>query len=307
MLGSVKVPVAGVASIPLMVAFLIGGCDQLKPAEGIQWHLERGAAQVVVLPVTHIGIQHVRRLPAHLKRTLQDADLVYAETDLTSITLNDDLRTCTTSGFPAGQVPADVETVERVQAALPRVAKAIRSEGITYQHLMKLVIDDAYARSRHSVTKGTDWQLAEYARSHGVKIRSIETPCEQLEHAASVTEVVTREHVDEALRFHAANDAEALSVSVRAAWNAGDWTAMRSAIEQLQALYPLGGRFGSAQLMERRNEIMAQRISAVAKDATRTVVTVGALHLLGPKSVVEELQRLGFRVVASPGGAKGSP
>jgi uncharacterized protein len=76
-----------------------------------------------------------------------------------------------------------------------------------------------------------------------------------------------------------------------AAWKAGS----TSRIYQLYASRA-NGAAGYWRWIERRNALWVPRIEAAMKSRTPTMVIVGALHLCGPRGIIAELQRRGYKL-----------
>jgi uncharacterized protein YbaP (TraB family) len=279
---------------------LLVGCDQLTAAKGVSWTLERDDHQIVVVPTFHMSTSYVRRLSRDLTKQVTEADYLYTELDLTSVTLKDEFAACQRVTPSIEQPTASREAIELVSRSLPQVAGAAKPDGIHYARLMQLVLDHAYAETGASGKNGIDLQLLELARSRGVKVRALETPCEQLAHAASVRDIATKQHVEEAIRFNTSGAAGSFLRAVHSGWNDGNWTTMKSAVADLESTFPMTTRFGHAAIIQQRNAIMAERVVARSLESRRIVVAVGFLHLLGPASVVDQLRGRGYRVVNGP-------
>jgi uncharacterized protein len=78
-----------------------------------------------------------------------------------------------------------------------------------------------------------------------------------------------------------------------AAWERGELDDLRSGLlvefEDFPGLY--------SRLIAARNVAWAKRLDALVRDETRSLVVVGALHLVGEDSLIEQLRRRGFEIV----------
>jgi len=76
-----------------------------------------------------------------------------------------------------------------------------------------------------------------------------------------------------------------------AAWKAGS-------VSRMYLLYaPRGnGASGYWRWVEKRSALWVPRIEGAIKSRTPTMVVVGALHLCGPRGVIAELQKRGYKL-----------
>jgi hypothetical protein len=78
-----------------------------------------------------------------------------------------------------------------------------------------------------------------------------------------------------------------------AAWRAGDTAKLATVMEESFKDVPKVGEL----LLQQRNARWLPQVEAILKQATPTMIIVGAGHLCGKGSLVELLEKKGFRVV----------
>jgi len=148
-------------------------------------------------------------------------------------------------------------------------------------HLMKLGLDPE---------SGIEQRLTARAAEDGKPIHGLETLRQQLGMLASLTEEQQREFllysVDDAER--AAQEAEELI----AAWRRGDTEALSKLLAEGFEEYPDLYR----PLTVDRNRRWLPKIEELLQAKEDYLVVVGALHLVGEDSVIELLERKGYKV-----------
>jgi uncharacterized protein YbaP (TraB family) len=142
----------------------------------------------------------------------------------------------------------------------------------------------------YSAEFGVEQTLAREAAADGKPIQGLETPQQQFAILAGLPMALQKRFLMMTLE-----DTEQLDAELRdmlAAWKAGD-------TEKLARV--LGDEFDDfpelyRPLAEDRNRAWVPRIVDLLNDDDDCLVVVGALHLIGPNSVVDLLRQRGFKV-----------
>jgi uncharacterized protein YbaP (TraB family) len=149
-----------------------------------------------------------------------------------------------------------------------------------------VVISDAAIRAAgYGSADGVDTQLRQAATGAGKQLRFLETVEQQLSALAGLPADVQLAYL--ALTLDEAGEVEPLLARMVAAWRSGDVeTLARVLIEQDMARLPAL----EEALLTRRNADWSNRIDALLDAEPGTIfMTVGAAHLSGDASVLEDL------------------
>jgi hypothetical protein len=147
--------------------------------------------------------------------------------------------------------------------------------------MMKLGFDPA---------AGVEMRLTRRATEDHKPIRGLETMREQLEIMARLPEKQQREFL-----LYSVDDAERMSSELDAlltAWRRGDAAGMAKLLQEGFDEYPDLYR----PLTVERNRKWIPQIERLLEDKDDYLVVVGALHLVGTDSVIDLLERKGYKV-----------
>ena len=147
--------------------------------------------------------------------------------------------------------------------------------------LMKLGLDP---------NSGVEQRLTRRATSDGKPIQGLETVREQLEIMARLPEKQQREFL-----LYSIDDAQRMASEVDdllAAWRRGDAAGMAKLLAEGYQQYPDLYR----PLTVERNRKWIPQIEQLLDDRDDYLVVVGALHLVGTDSVIDLLERRGYKV-----------
>jgi uncharacterized protein YbaP (TraB family) len=137
---------------------------------------------------------------------------------------------------------------------------------------------------------GVERRLTARAASDGKPIQGLETAREQLEIMARLPEKQQREFL-----LYSVEDAERMASEVDklvAAWRRGDATGMAKLLQEGFDEYPDLYR----PLTVDRNRKWIPQIERLLEGRDDYLVVVGALHLVGTDSVIDLLERKGYKV-----------
>ena len=137
---------------------------------------------------------------------------------------------------------------------------------------------------------GVERRLTRRATGDSKPIQGLETAREQLEIMARLPEKQQREFL-----LYSVDDAERMASEVDkllAAWRSGDATAMAKLLQEGFDEYPDLYR----PLTVERNRKWIPQIEQLLDDKDDYLVVVGALHLVGTDSVIDLLERKGYKV-----------
>lgn len=267
-------PALFVARAPGITAYLFGSIHALRP--GVEWEKPaltrayRDAAECwfeVILPEADTpvtddawsrGIDPSHRLPA----LLSGAEHARLRSRIAAL------------GIPGG--PAAVDRVRPWMAYLLVTLGDARSTGAEARNGVDIVLERRAAKDRK-------------------RLVALETPDDQVNVFANQPERLTMRLLHDALAAAPPPPGPGMEALVQH-WLAGDLDSVARTMDE--ATSKLGPEIADA-LLARRNRAWGDRLSTLktAKGRPRTIlVTVGAGHLAGPDSLVEQLRTHGFTV-----------
>jgi uncharacterized protein YbaP (TraB family) len=138
---------------------------------------------------------------------------------------------------------------------------------------------------------GADRLIDAYGDANGKTMRAFETPEQQIQMLAGLSEDVQRQMLLEAL--DEAESGTGPIETMAAAWEGGDLATLeRMVVTEMRAEYP---DFYQVLLVDRNNawvEVLVRELDGAGVD----FIAVGAGHMLGEDGVVAQLRRRGYTV-----------
>ena len=208
--------------------------------------------------------------PMHLKRLLREHAFL---TD--GRTLADLIGPVHWPGIEAAADAADVD-----------LSRYRRSEP---WHAAMLVTQQLMQRQGFDGDNGVDTVVARWAERDGKAVSGLETAAQQIGFFDNLTPAAQRELLARTLREAADLDEDLHALS--RAWRDGDLAFIEAALyPELADIPELYQR-----LLVERNRTWVERIAALGTEEP-VLVVVGALHLVGPNSLIAGLEQRGFRI-----------
>ncbi|MFO1406433.1 MAG: TraB/GumN family protein [Steroidobacteraceae bacterium] len=255
---------------PHATVWLLGSVHVLKPGEApLPAAADRayGAAQRLVM---EIDVDAADADPLELAAAMQSAALL-----------------------PRGQTLRDVlapdyDSIDRQAQAAGLDLAAL--EGYAPWLAALTVMDLELARRGYSPEYGIEQTLARRAARDGKPIEGLETAAEQFAMLASMPMPMQKRFLQMTLEESAGMDREL--GELLDAWRSGDTDALARMLEQESHEFPDLYR----RLTTERNRTWVGTIDGMLQGREDCLVVVGALHLVGPESVVDLLRRRGYTV-----------
>ena len=260
------------------------------------WAVEGEHNTVWLLGSVHVLRAGDATLPTAAEEAFVDAELIVMEDDL----------------YGADADPLALATAMQSQALLPEgqtlrsvlgsdyaaMNAQARQSGIDLASLdpfapwlvAMAVLDQEMARRGYLPEHGVEQTLARRAARQGKPIEGLETAAEQFAMLASMPLPTQKRFLQMTLDESAELDQEL--ADMLAAWRTGNTAALAAMLEQESQTFPDLYR----RLTIERNRAWVQQIDQMLESRDDYLVVVGALHLVGPESVVDLLRRRGHRV-----------
>jgi uncharacterized protein len=268
----------------------------LAAADPAAWRVTDGSGGELTL----LGSMHVLRptdypLPPAIDSLVERADLVVMEIDLDDIDPMAQQRTILqTAMLPQGTVLRDVvdEEVYRV------VEQRVRELGVDLARLERFepwflaitVLDLGMRKIGFQAERGVEQYVLGRAQAAGKEIVGLET----LEFQLGLFDALPAEQQQALLEQTLAELDEGAAVlgDMVAAWRNGELESLSA--ELLDEFDEFPGLYET--LVTKRNSAWVPALERMLADERRHLVVVGALHLVGPGSVIEQLRSRGHDV-----------
>ena len=282
---------AGVCAALLLCA---AGAHAADEQHHILWSLQGKTNKVYLLGSVHL-LKESETLPAAIDSAYADAEKLVMEIDMDDLDPAE-MRQAVTD---LAMLPADQTLQQQLGAQtyeqFTTKARAMGIEPAMLDHfrpwfaaitlvqlqLMKMGLDPE---------SGVERRLTARAAGDGKPIEGLETAREQLEIMARLPEKQQREFL-----LYSVEDAERMASEVDklvAAWRRGDATQMAKLLQEGFDEYPDLYR----PLTVDRNRKWIPQIERLLEGRDDYLVVVGALHLVGTDSVIDLLERKGYKV-----------
>lgn len=281
------------ASIASLAALLAAGSTAAEPAV---WRMTgRDGSEVTMLGSMHVLRPSDHPLPASIDELLARADLVVMEMDLDDIDAAAQQRAIlTTAMLPQGTVLADV-----VDADVYRLVEQNAAEvGIDLKLVERFepwflaitLLDQGMRKLGFQGERGIEQYVLARSRSTGKEIVGLET----LEFQIGIFDALPPEQQQEMLEQTVAELDEAATQldAMVAAWRDGELEKLTD--ELLSEFDDFPGLYET--LVTKRNTAWVPQLEKMLTDGRRHLVVVGALHLVGPDSVIDQLRSRGHDV-----------
>jgi len=139
-------------------------------------------------------------------------------------------------------------------------------------------------------TLGVDMHYYQRARKDGKRIESLETVESQMGVLAGMNDRAQDKFLAQTLQE--LNQASRMASDMLTLWQSGRTEALHRLLFETIDRYPEIRE----RMLVRRNQDWLGKIEDLIRRREAALVIVGAMHLIGPDSVVDLLQRRGFRV-----------
>jgi uncharacterized protein len=275
-----------------LAVWAVAGPASAKPPV---WIVRDADSELVLFGSVHVLPEGLDWRPAALTQGLAAAEDVWFEMPMDSESEAQSAQLAASRGLlPPGQSLQQLlppPTWERLTAAAQRHRLSPDMLARMEPWLAEVALAGAvYQQAGASPAKGVEKQVHAAAPA-GAARKAFETPAQQIaffDEAPLTDQIASLQHsLDELER-----DPQAFSTLV-GAWMDGDLEALeRIAIDPLRKATPVLYR----RVVTERNAVWVREIDARLKGSGRTVVVVGAGHLIGPDGLPARLRALGYSV-----------
>jgi len=284
-------------ALRVFAALLVLAAPLAAPAAAFLWEVSSMTNKVYLYGTVHAGKAEWYPLPAAVENAFADSQVLVVEADITD---TEALR----KAQPATYVPpdslakhVDPAAYERFRKLLPRyqLPEAQIARMKPFMAVSLLLFAD-WARLGYRPDYGSEVYLIAKARNNGKPVREIEGTEAQLELIDSLTEEQNKRIFEGTVDALEGGMADEQIKGLVAAWQAGDPKGLLDIARKYNDRVK-----GAAEIEEKfiwgRHDAMLKKIETyLNEDKERTFVAVGALHLAGPRGLVEILRKRGYIV-----------
>jgi len=285
-----------------VLARLLLACAALLPsaawAQNLLWQVSSLTNHVYLFGTIHVGRPEWYPLPVAVNEALADSNELAVEADIT------DRKAIAETGAGTTYTPPDSLANHVSKEDFARFVRLLPNYHLPEREIVQmkpfmavsLLVFAEWARLGYVPELGVDGYLISRARAELKPVVELEGVREQVKLMDSLTDAQNRTLFASTLgAIESGLTDEQIKGTVRA-WQVGDPQALLDVAQRYEAQVK-----GSAELDEKfiwsRNAAMVDKI-AVWLDGSRDprFVAVGALHLVGPRGIVELLRKRGYVV-----------
>ena len=283
----------------VLAASVLAVMTHAAEARSFAWKVSRAGQTVYIVGSVHMLSKDYYPLPPALDTVYKESDLLVEEADLGEMLSADGQMSMLTRGM----LPDD-QSLEKVisPATYADVSKRLQAAGMPMEPFSRLkpwaialmLLGLEWQRAGFDPNLGLDKHFYDRAQSDGKPVQGLETA----EFQISRFDEMTYEQQDRMLR-ETLKEADTEQTSVRTladAWRAGDAPAVeRIVLQDLKSDPQMYQR-----LLIDRNRNWMPKIEALFSRSGRSLVIVGAAHVVGPDGLLAMLKTRGYAIEQMP-------
>lgn len=286
--------------VALFALLAVGAAQAQGERRGFLFEIRKGSQASLLFGTIHVGRPDFYPLPASRMSRLARIDALVLEADITDMT-----RAAAATQKHAMYGPGEDGLDKRLPPdTLKRAETVLARHGMDARPMMRmkpwmlasvLALFEAAQAGYQQGLAAESW-LAGLAKSGDrpiLEFEGIEQQFALFETAPWSTQVA---FLDEALRAVESQAARRDIDRIVQAWVTADRPALEELLSEMQAQTTTGARFTVDAILFGRHPAMVRRIEALMADGRNYLFAVGALHLVGPRGLVEMLRARGYTV-----------
>ncbi len=248
--------------------------------------LSKGDHTLRLVGTIHIAKPDFYPLPEAVTSSLAKSDALAVELDMTDPRVMMKIAPLM-QGFMAkdGKSTLDASRLKRLQNQVGKTmaARLKYFKPVIIAVAMEMTLAEKYGYSE----KGIDETLVQQAKKDKKTILSIETPEEQMQIFAEVSDAEGLRYFDNTLERNPEEDLK----TMEKIWRDGDHEAANQLIADMRQVAP----DLATKMLDERNQIIANRLNELNKKHPNLFVAIGGLHVYGKGNVAERLEQLGYQ------------
>jgi len=285
----------------VLVALAASGAAQAQSdRRGFLFEVRKGAQSSLLFGTIHVGRPEFYPLPESRLSRLSKFDALVLEADVTdtnrAVTATQKFAMYGSSeeGLDKRLPP---EMLKRVDAVLARnqldTAPMMRMKPWMLGTVLSLFEAAQAGYVPALAVEAYVIRLAKAGNKPILELEGIEQQFSLFENASWATQVA---FLEDALKAVESNAARREINRIAQAWETADRPALERLLAEMRAQTSVGARFTVDTILLGRHEAMVGRMQAMMADGRNYLFAVGALHLVGPRGLVEMLRARGYTV-----------
>lgn len=269
------------------------------PLRGTLYRVDYRGHTCYLFGTVHVGQAAFYPLEPQVTRALAQAGKLVIEVDIRN-TASLQQAVVRHGLYPQGQ------TLDRHLATddLDKLKQALQGLGIPFENVARmkpwmvanLLIIQEMARNGFPTEEGLEMHFLSIAEKQKKAVGELETIDYQLSLFDRLSDDQQQDYLRETLQDLRNGDILKKSAALIDAWSRADSLAMSALSQEMMNDNAASSRLMEQILLIGRNPGMASKIETLVKNDKATFVAVGALHLIGDKSVPALLKQRGYQV-----------
>jgi uncharacterized protein YbaP (TraB family) len=266
-------------------------------AAAFLWEVSSMTNKIYLYGTVHAGKKEWYPLPAAVEQAFADSQVLVVEADISDVEAMQKVQPATYTPPDTLSKHVDAASYERFRKLLPRyqLAESSVAKVKPFTAVSLLVFSD-WARLGFRPEFAVEVYLIEKAHKAKMPVRELEGLDAQVELMDSLTDEQNQRIFEGTVEALEQGLADEQIKGMVEAWQAGDPAKMLDIARKYNEKVK-----GAAEVEEKfvwgRHDAMLKKIESYLNQAKeRSFVAVGALHLAGPRGLVEQLRKRGYIV-----------
>jgi uncharacterized protein YbaP (TraB family) len=286
--------------VALVAVAALGTAQAQNDRRGFLFEIRKGAQTSLLFGTIHVGRPEFYPLPASRLSRLTTVDALVLEADITDTARAID-ATQKFAMYGAGEEGLDrrlpPEMLKRVEAVLAR-NQLERAPMMRMKPWMLGTVLTLFEAAQAGYVPGLAAEayvirMAKSGNKPILEFEGIEQQFSLFENASWATQLA---FLEDALKAVETNAARREINRIVQAWETADRPALERLLGEMRAQTSVGARFTVDTILLGRHDAMVRRIETLMADGKKYLFAVGALHLVGPRGLVEMLKARGYTV-----------
>jgi uncharacterized protein YbaP (TraB family) len=278
----------------------LGNAHAQNDRRGFLFEVRKGTQTSLLFGTIHVGRPEFYPLPASRLSRLTTVDALVLEADITDTARAID-ATQKFAMYGAGEDGLDrrlpPEILKRVEAVLAR-NQLERAPMMRMKPWMLGTVLTLFEAAQAGYVPGLAAEayvirMAKSGNKPILEFEGIEQQFSLFENASWATQLA---FLEDALKAVETNAARREINRIVQAWETADRPALERLLGEMRAQTSVGARFTVDTILLGRHDAMVRRIETLMADGKKYLFAVGALHLVGPRGLVEMLKARGYTV-----------
>jgi hypothetical protein len=284
----------------LVAVAALGTAHAQDDRRGFLFEVRKGTQTSLLFGTIHVGRPEFYPLPASRLSRLTTVDALVLEADITDTARAID-ATQKFAMYGAGEEGLDrrlpPEMLKRVEAVLAR-NQLERAPMMRMKPWMLGTVLTLFEAAQAGYVPGLAAEayvirMAKSGNKPILEFEGIEQQFSLFENASWATQLA---FLEDALKAVETNAARREINRIVQAWETADRPALERLLGEMRAQTSVGARFTVDTILLGRHDAMVRRIETLMADGRKYLFAVGALHLVGPRGLVEMLKARGYTV-----------